>query len=745
RQKEARATSQIRHFRRRKEARATSQIRHFRGKRGKSDFPDPPLPAAKGGKSDFPDPPLPAEKGGKSDFPDPPLPAAKGSKSDFPDPPLPAEKGSKRDFPNPPSGQPKKGQVELSSTTESQTQQKPSSFDLLDPEAMLKKRLQSKTEPSKPADEKVTQQQSLQSSAEATNKAEKPVDLAAKGDSEITIKNQVDTESSKTSRSGLPDPTELLKKRKGSSAEKAPIVETKTSDISMEPSPVEKDQQLTDGQDPTELPKKTKGSTAERVSAEAETSKKTEDVKFDTSSKEKPPIQVVEPPARRELQRRPIEEVATIEEESEDRAADTDSDEAWRLSSARYQPAASPRSPRRTGGQALGPLPTYSSSSRDLIAKMRSNLANSQPTPAANEDYTVYDEEEREAMATAELHRRQVDVDRLHNSLDRLQRQNVQTKAYLVAALEKGESQASELMQIMEEDRAVLQATRQENLELRSRVESDSRDIAGLESRLGELEQLLQSVQQENRRLASSCKRHQLVWIGSSSRSLASTSMMINSIGGGSGGYFVGSASAETARLRREAVNQRLKAELNSQQQKAQLPQAFSSDLQTGAYQQQAGTGAPMSRLQRALQFPLPKPQPPQQQQQQRQQPTQHQPSFLARIRRTHQTPMQPQSVYGAVSANEPASNYNYDRFRSSAATASSIWQGYEALNSFRSRSGEDSVPKQRALERSLTGALDDYVTARELGASARRYADELLAKYSKELQQCSSSNGAQQ
>uniref|UniRef100_A0A1I8IGX1 MHD domain-containing protein n=1 Tax=Macrostomum lignano TaxID=282301 RepID=A0A1I8IGX1_9PLAT len=571
----------------------------------------------------------------KSDFPDPPLPAAKGSKSDFPDPPLPAEKGSKRDFPNPPSGQPKKGQVELSSTTESQTQQKPSSFDLLDPEAMLKKRLQSKTEPSKPADEK-----SLL----------------------------------KTSRSGLPDPTELLKKRKGSSAEKAPIVETKTSDISMEPSPVEKDQQLTDGQDPTELPKKTKGSTAERVSAEAETPKKTEDVKFDTSSKEvteastksslpepsqlikkekpkadegpkisqtvtgtktssndsspkppavkvsqKPPIQVVEPPARRELQRRPIEEVATIEEESEDRAADTDSDEAWRLSSARYQPAASPRSPRRTGGQALGPLPTYSSSSRDLIAKMRANLANSQPTPAANEDYTVYDEEEREAMATA--------------------RQNVQTKAYLVAALEKGESQASELMQIMEEDRAVLQATRQENLELRSRVESDSRDIAGLESRLGELEQLLQSVQQENRRLA---QQLQATSARLDRQQQPQSGVYFNDDYSIGGGYFVGSASAETARLRREAVNQRLKAELNT-------------------------------------------------------------------------------------------------------ATASSIWQGYEALNSFRSRSGEDSVPKQRALERSLTGALDDYVTARELGASARRYADELLAKYSKELQQCSSSNGAQQ
>uniref|UniRef100_A0A1I8GXN0 GRIP domain-containing protein n=1 Tax=Macrostomum lignano TaxID=282301 RepID=A0A1I8GXN0_9PLAT len=249
---------------------------------------------------------------------------------------------------------------------------------------------------------------------------------------------------------------------------------------------------------------------------------------------------------------------------------------------------------------------------------------------------------EADAELRQELHRRQVDVDRLHNSLDRLQRQNVQTKAYLVAALEKGESQASELMQIMEEDRAVLQATRQENLELRSRVESDSRDIAGLESRLGELEQLLQSVQQENRRLA---QQLQATSARLDRQQQPQSGVYFNddySIGGGSGGHFVGSASAETARLRREAVNQRLKAELNT-------------------------------------------------------------------------------------------------------ATASSIWQGYEALNSFRSRSGEDSVPKQRALERSLTGALDDYVTARELGASARRYADELLAKYSKELQQCSSSNGAQQ
>ncbi|PAA51313.1 hypothetical protein BOX15_Mlig033127g1 [Macrostomum lignano] len=83
-----------------------------------------------------------------------------------------------------------------------------------------------------------------------------------------------------------------------------------------------------------------------------------------------------------------------------------------------------------------------------------------------------------------------------------MRRQNLEMKNELCRAIQKGDSRTSRLMQVIEEEREILDATRRENYQLRAKVELDGQDIQGLEGRLGELEAQLGELKAENAELA---------------------------------------------------------------------------------------------------------------------------------------------------------------------------------------------------------------------------------------------------
>ncbi|PAA55785.1 hypothetical protein BOX15_Mlig021042g3 [Macrostomum lignano] len=208
------------------------------------------------------------------------------------------------------------------------------------------------------------------------------------------------------------------------------------------------------------------------------------------------------------------------------------------------------------------------------------------------------------------LYEKQREVQAMADQLDLLRRLNEQTKSDLMAAVEKGDFQASELKLVMEEDRQVLEATRRENLELKSKMECDELEMRGLEGRLAGLERQLQSMQSENGRLAQQMRETSLsVQAGAMERQEA-----------GRLGQQLVALETELLRLRREVANQHL---VGSQQAAAvaaaavnvaaptKLPTttATASTMTTprvAAVEQPAcRTTAGPSRLQRALEMSI--------------------------------------------------------------------------------------------------------------------------------------------
>uniref|UniRef100_A0A1I8FBQ7 CCDC92 domain-containing protein n=1 Tax=Macrostomum lignano TaxID=282301 RepID=A0A1I8FBQ7_9PLAT len=109
---------------------------------------------------------------------------------------------------------------------------------------------------------------------------------------------------------------------------------------------------------------------------------------------------------------------------------------------------------------------------------------------------------------------RQAEVKSLSEQLEQMRRQNLEMKNELCRAIQKRRlkenfaksrfpsAQTSRLMQVIEEEREILDATRRENYQLRAKVELDGQDIQGLEGRLGELEAQLGELKAENAELA---------------------------------------------------------------------------------------------------------------------------------------------------------------------------------------------------------------------------------------------------